>query len=134
MTEAKIEFIIVGDDFPPEEITDILKLTPSKAYKTNEVFMIGPEKNIPRKRTECCWMIETDYTNTIDVEGELRKLYDLIKDKKNELVEISRRFNVENKFCIVINFRNENPIIGIEKDIVKFASDINAWFEFDTYV
>lgn len=134
MSEIKIEFNIVGDEFPHEEVSQILNIIPTIAYYKNEEFMGGPDKTIPMKRKECCWSIESKYTETINVVAEIKKIYDIIKDKKIELQKISKKFEVDYKFTIVIYFGYENPIIGIEREIVKFASDINAEFEFDTYI
>lgn len=134
MSKIKVEFLITGDEFDPNEITKLINIEPIEAYYKNEVFYGGPDKNIPMNRKETSWGIETQYVESIDVQTEIRKLYDILKNKKSELISILGRYNVKYKFVIVIYFRNENPIIGIDREIVKFASDINAEFDFDTYV
>jgi site-specific DNA-adenine methylase len=133
VSEIKVEFNITGDNFPHEEITKILKIVPTDAYYKNEVFFGGPNKDIPMNKKECCWSIETEYTESIDVTAEIQKIYDIIKDKKTELIEISERFSVSYFFMIVIYY-GDNPIMSIKKELIKFASDINAEFYFDTYV
>lgn len=134
MSEIKIEFNITGDSFPHEEITRLLKITPTDAYYKNEVFGGGPNKDVPMNKKECCWSVETEYTESIDVTAEIQKVYNILKDKKIELMEISERFAVNYRFVIVIYYGEDNAIIRIEKELVKFASDINAEFDFDTYV
>lgn len=138
MCRVKIEFIICGDDFQPDEITKILKIEPTEAYYKKEFIKPDDITGEPVKFKECCWTIQSEYENTIFVDGELRKLYNVIKNSKNELLEIAEKFSVSYKFCIVIEIEgkeeNSNPCIGIDKDIVKFAADIGAYFDFDTYV
>ncbi|QUH26493.1 DUF4279 domain-containing protein [Serpentinicella alkaliphila] len=133
MSEVKIEFSIIGDDFFPEEITKLLGIQPTEAYCIDDEFLGGSEKSIPMKRKETCWRIETDYAETIDVEFELRKIYNLIKDKADILKMIQNKFCTTCKFVIVIYF-SDNPILGIDRDIIKFAAEIDAEFQFDTYI
>jgi len=133
MSEVKVEFCIVGDNFVPKEITELLRVFPTVSYCKGDKFMGGPEKNIPMKRKECCWRLETEYINTIDVDSEIRKVYDLLRDKREVFNEIKSRFSVMYKFVIVIYF-DDNPILSIERDIVKFAAEIDASFDFDTYI
>lgn len=134
MSKIKIEFSIIGDNFLPEDITTILNIKPTEAYYKNEDFLGGKENNILMKRKGCAWSLATEYAESLDVVFEIRKLYNILKNKKAELLDISLKFSVSYKFDIVIYIGGDNPIIGIEKEIVKFASDISAEFEFDTYV
>lgn len=133
MADIKIEFCIIGEDFLPDEITKMLNINPTEAYCINDVFMGGSEKNIPMKRKECCWCIETPYVETIDVTVELNKIYNILKNKTNILKEIKNKFSVFCKFTIVIHF-TDNPILILERDIIKFAAEIDAEFDFDTYI
>jgi hypothetical protein len=134
MSKIKVEFNITGNNFPHEEITRILKIIPTTAYYKNEVFFGGPNKDIPMNKKECCWSVETEYTESIDVTAEIQKIYDIIKDKTTELIEISERFSVKYLFMIVIYYGEDNAIVRIGKELIKFASDIDAEFDFDNYV
>lgn len=133
MSDIKIEFLIVGDDFLPDEITKMLNIYPTEAHRINDHFMVGSEKNIPMKRKECSWRIETQYIESIDVTEELNKIYNILKDKTNIFKEIKNKYSVFFKFNIVIHF-TDNPIISLERDIIKFAAEIDAEFDFDTYI
>lgn len=133
MSQIKVEFCILGDCFLPDEITKMLSISPTEAYRKDDIFLGGPDKDIPMTRKECLWRLETEYTESISVDTELRKVYDNLKDKVEILKEIQKRFATMFKIVIVINLV-DNPIIGIEKDIVKFAAEIDAEFDFDTYI
>jgi len=133
MSEVKVEFCIVGDNFVPSEITKLLRICPTEVYCKDDKFLGGQEKNIPMIRKECCWCLETEYIDTIDVDAEIRKVYNILRDKTEVLKEIRNRFSVMYKFIIVIYLDN-NPILSIKRDIVKFAAEIDADFDFDTYI
>lgn len=133
MSNIKIEFCIIGEDFIPEEITKMLNIYPTEAFRNNDEFMGGSEKNIPMKRKECCWCIDTQYVESIDVIVELNKIYNILKDKTHILKEIKNKYSVFFKFDIIIHF-TDNPIISLERDIIKFAAEIDAEIDFDTYI
>lgn len=134
MALVKIEFLIIGDEFPHQTISKMLNINPNIAYQKNDLFLGGGSEKIQMKRQESCWCLETDDTDTIDVQKEIYKIFNKLKDKTNLLNEISLKFSAKFKFVIVIYFRDNNPIITINSELVKFASEINAEFDFDTYV
>ena len=63
----------------------------------------------------------------------MSKLYDVLKDKTDIINDIQKEFSAKCKFIIVM-ILSENPIIMIERKIVKFAAEIDAEFDFDTYI
>ncbi|MBM7616426.1 hypothetical protein JOC73_003009 [Alkaliphilus hydrothermalis] len=71
--------------------------------------MGGPDKQTPLKRKECCWSIQTEYTESIDLSTEMSKLYDVLKDKTDIINDIQKEFSAKCKFIIVM-ILSENPI------------------------
>jgi hypothetical protein len=129
-TNVKLEFIIVGDDFDPEIITDKLLLTPSHYWKNGDKI-----KNKDKLRTYSCWSIGTDYEESLDINNQLEKIISTLKTKKTELGELKKRYELDYRFEFVINVENnEKPAMSLNLDVIEFAYEIKAEFDFDLYV
>lgn len=129
-TNVKVEFIITGEEFNVTEISDLLKLIPSKSWDKGDDI---PGKSI--KRVETIWMIETEYEESLDINEQLSKILDSILDKKLILKEIKTKYSLEYVFAIVINVENnEKPSMYFNHDFIEFASEIKAEFYVDLYI
>lgn len=129
-TNIKVEFRILGDDFPPEIITEKLSIKP------NEVWIKGDKiKNKDFHRKYSCWILSTGYEESLDINNQLKKIYNIIKIKKNKLRQLKKTYELDYQFDIIINIeKKEKPAIYLDLDIIKFANDIEAEFDFDLYI
>ncbi|WP_051272153.1 DUF4279 domain-containing protein [Shimazuella kribbensis] len=126
-TTVMVEFAIFGDDFSPDAVTEKLSTKPTKCWMKGESIR---DMAIVRKETN--WSISTGYEESWDINDQLKKLVELLENKRSDLKELKRIYNLEYKFFIVINVENnEKPAIYLENDMIEFANDIKAWFDFD---
>jgi hypothetical protein len=125
-----VEFIMSGDKLDSNGVTEKLKIKPSKSWKKGEDI-----EGRKIKRIDNCWIINTNYKETYDINEQLFKIVKLLKDKKNILKELTNVYELEYFFEIVINVENnETPAIYFNKEFIKFTNDIEAEFEIDMYI
>lgn len=129
-TNVMVEFIMSGDKLDSNGVTKKLKIKPSKSWKKGEDI-----EGRKIKRIDSCWIINTNYEETYDINEQLFKIVRLLKDKKNILKELKNVYELEYFFEIVINVENnETPAIHFNKEFIEFANDIKSEFEIDMYI
>lgn len=129
-TNILVEFNIIGEDYDIGIITEKLDIEPSEYYKKGD--KIG---NKEMRRKETCWSITSGYEVSLDINNQLEKIVNLIKPKRSTLINLMEQFNLEYKFIIVIRIENNQlPAIFLEREVIEFANDIKAEFDFDMYI
>ncbi|MCT2344555.1 DUF4279 domain-containing protein [Niallia taxi] len=130
-TKVKVYFSLFGDAFPLEEITERLEITPTETYKRGDLI---PKRSIPLYRKETSWDLGTGYQVSLDVNNQLQKIINKLKNKASIITEIKDAYSVECKFFIVVKIEEGNtPGLYLDKEIIKFASSIEAEFDVDLY-
>ena len=76
----------------------------------------------------------TGYQVSFDVNNQLRQIIGKIQNKSSIIKEIKEAYSVECKFFIVVIIEEGNtPALYLDKDIIKFAANIEAEFDVDLY-
>lgn len=128
-TTVKAEFIMVGENFPINEVTQVLQLEPSEAYNR------GDFSKSMKQRLESCWSISTPYESSIDINIQLLKVIEKIKPKQNVLMYLKDQYSLQFMFMIVINIEdNDKPAVYLEVDTIHFSSAIGASINFDYFI
>ncbi|AGK54163.1 DUF4279 domain-containing protein [Bacillus sp. 1NLA3E] len=129
-TQVKVYFSLFGDDFPLDDVTEKLEVTPTDTYKKGD--LIPNRSTVIRKETS--WDLGTGYQVSLDVNDQLKQIIDRLQNKSSIVNEIKEAYSLECKFFIVINIEKGNtPALYLDKDIIKFASSIEAEFDVDLY-
>lgn len=129
-TTVMTEFSIIGEVFTAEDISSRLEIAPSEFYTKGDKI-----KNRDIVRKESAWSISTGYEESVDINIQLNKLISVLKNKKNELLELKRSHDLFYKFFIVIKIeQNQTPAIYLDIDTISFVNDIGAELDFDLYI
>lgn len=132
VTNIKAEFLILSDDFLPDDITEKLSIEPSFKWKVGE--KINSEKH-NRVYKSSGWEISTGYEESLDINEQLNKILYKIHSCHEVLAQLCLVENIECRFCIVVKIENgQTPAMILSRELIKFASEINAEIEFDLYV
>ncbi len=127
-TNIKVEFILMGAEFIPENATNKLNIKPDLVKKRGELLKNG------NTRSTSSWIIETAYQESLDINEQINEVYQKIKDKRNILVDLYNSGLVESRFCIVIKIENgQTPAMTLSREFIDFVHAIRAEIEFDTY-
>lgn len=167
-TTVAAEFVIKGDDFDPQIVTDRLNIIPTKFFRKNTnkkpksfvtdgipesfVRIKDPElkqifKNIneqikdqpvrtdSRPRWFSLWEISTGNEESFDINDQLLKIYNLLKDKVSVLNELRGEYNLSYTIEIIPKIEdNEKPALYLDNYIIDFAHEIKAIIDIDLYI
>ena len=129
-TNMMVELLIKGDNFQAEFITKRLNLKPSKCFSRGDA--IGGKDT---KREFSLWQISTGYEESRDIEKQLSKIFNLMKDKVVQLNEIKNEFNPTIVVGIVASiYDNETPSIFFDRWFINFLNSIHAVIDIDLYI
>jgi hypothetical protein len=129
-TTIDIHFSIEGEDFDPEIMTQKLGITPYLAWKKGNMNILS-RKTFPNS----FWEIHLGEEPSNDIENQLRKIFELLKDKKVILIKIRDEFRVEYTFALVIYIVDQQtPGMFLERWFLDFVNELKAEIDFDTYV
>jgi hypothetical protein len=118
-TNVMVEFIITGDNLKPEIVTETIGISPSGEHRKGD--------NIIGRSSGC--------EESLDINDQLKKVINLLISKKNDLLLLKKTYGLYYKFGIVIRIeQNETPAVYLETDVIEFANNIKAEFDFDLYV
>lgn len=132
-------FNVTGDIFPVEAISDALNIEPTKTYKKGDVVerLDNPNlvstKNLYRKRTD--WTLSTGYQESYDINDQLHVILKSLEGKTEQLKQLKKKYDLQFLFMVVIQVENnESPAMYLQKEIINFASSIQAEIHFDLYI
>ncbi|HBU84372.1 MAG TPA: DUF4279 domain-containing protein [Paenibacillus sp.] len=127
-TEVMAYFSLLGDEFDPNYVTSILKIEPTNtAYK-------GDIINKKHRIKETSWTLGTDYEESLDINHQLTKVVDLLRNKVKEINSIRNENRLSTKFFIVIRIEEgKTPALYLNSDFIEFVNMIHAEIDVDLY-
>ncbi|PFS66651.1 hypothetical protein COK41_06750 [Bacillus cereus] len=132
-------FSATGDIFPLEAITETLSIEPTRTYKKGDVVARRDNpnlvftKNLYRKETD--WTLSTGYQESYDINNQLHVILKSLEEKTEQLKQLKKKYDLEFLFMVVIQVENnESPAMYLQKEIINFASSIQAEIHFDLYI
>ncbi|WP_242263212.1 DUF4279 domain-containing protein [Bacillus cereus group sp. BfR-BA-01511] len=132
-------FSATADIFPVEAITDALSIEPTRTYKKGDVVAkrdnpnLVSTKKLYRKETD--WTLSTGYQQSYDINNQLHVIVKSLGEKTEQLKHLKNKYDLQFLFMIVIQVENnESPAMYLQKDIIDFASSIQAEIHFDLYI
>ncbi|WP_061224955.1 DUF4279 domain-containing protein [Leptospira weilii] len=131
-TQVKVDFSLIGDEFSPEYISQVLSLTPTETYRKGEDFVFG--KTV-LQRKETCWSLATNYEESLDINIQLDKVIVQLEDKIEAIIALMEKYNLITKIFIVIYIKDDqSPAMYFHSEKIDFFQRIRSNVEFDLYV
>ncbi|HDR6310819.1 TPA: DUF4279 domain-containing protein [Bacillus cereus] len=132
-------FSATGDIFPLEAITDALNIEPTRSYKKGDVVARHDNPNLVSTKTlyreETAWTLSTGYQESYDINNQLQDILKSLEGKTEQLKHLKKKYDLQFLFTVVIQVENnESPAMYLQKDIIDFASSIQAEIHFDLYI
>lgn len=128
-----VEFILWSDNLPVDKVINEIGIHYTEKLIKDEIRLIGPQKNIPKVNETSSITYSTGYVKSIDVKRPIEIMYNMLYKHQKAIVKIIEKYNINPKFCIVINL-TDNPIIELSNKFITLASELHAEIEFDTYI
>lgn len=130
--EIMVEFILFSPDFPVEEAYKKIGIEGEPQRLQKASFPTLSNGNYVREK-ECSITYSTGYMETIDVDDPIERIFTMLHDQEEQIIDCINTYQLQSKFCIVINL-TDNPIINLSKKFIDMASRLQAGIEFDSYV
>ncbi|MGP4945610.1 MULTISPECIES: DUF4279 domain-containing protein [Bacillus] len=129
-------FSATGDIFPLEAITEALSIEPTRTYNKGDVVARRDNPNLVSTKTlyrkETNWALSTGYQESYDINNQLYAILKSLEEKTEPLKQLKKKYDLEFLFMVVIQIENnESPAMYLQKNIIDFASSIQAEIHFD---
>lgn len=129
-TNIRASLRIMGDDFDVKKITEILKVCPSETWNKGDLI-----RNTGRKRTYTAWLYNTELMESLNINTSIKEIEKVFFQKVDKIVILQNLYNLDISIDFVIVIENEEiPAIYFEPEFIKFAAEIGAKFDVDTYI
>lgn len=122
-------FRIVGN-FDPDDVTELLQLTPEKTWKIGDLRRNGTKYNFAHWEIGRC----TEYD--VHVENQMRKTISVLQDKIALLNQIRQEYDVRFFLEIVpyMYVDDKNPCLAPSLDIIDFCHATRTEIDIDMYI
>lgn len=132
-------FSAVGDEFPLDTVTIAFGIEPTNTHKKGDVIERSDNPHLVstkiRYRKETDWTLSTGYQESYDINNQLNVILKFLEEKTEQLKYLKEKYGLEFLFMVVIQVENnESPAMYLRKDIIDFASLIQAEIHFDLYI
>lgn len=129
-TVVKSALRIVGDDFTPGQISEVLQMTPSKTWKKGDEI-----RNTGHTYQFSAWIYETDTTEALSLSYLAKELKDVFITKTEQLRALKQALNLEFFIDFVVVIEDcTPPSMHFESEFLSFVVGIGAEIDIDTYV
>ncbi|XKH49497.1 DUF4279 domain-containing protein [Chryseomicrobium palamuruense] len=130
-TETSSYFTLYGDDFPLEEFTEEMGISPTEAYRQGEEFIRGKTKHT---RFETAWDLSIDDVHTNHPEEVIETLVAKLHNSVDIINSYKEKYELKCKLVGVITFKTaQTQGLIISPKLIEFANRVGAPFEFDIY-
>ena len=130
-TQIKVILSIFGDEFLPENLTQLLNISPSKSWIKGD--KVHDRNNLYRK--ESSWDYEIGFVQTLFLDEVYNMLLTVFENNINALKNYITENNLEVKIYIVIEiYDEEKPSIYFERRFLIFLNELNAEVDMDMYM
>lgn len=133
MAELYLTLGIYGSKHSNEEISKILGLDPSEAWKKNDIKFVGP-RGKPKakiKIKEDMWLLKSNLLPEENLESHLDNLFRKLGSKHSQLVRFAKYSEIE--LSIAYYYKGANPGLHISKHYLKAIADYGFSLDLDIY-
>lgn len=128
-TTVRVEFVAVGDEFDPADITKGLGIFPDECWRKGDVIH---DWAIPKPDT--AWCIVTGDEESLDVSVQVDAVLKRIESRKETLLCLRKRLKIEFLFLAVVKVSDgQTPALCFNTRFIHFMNDIGAELHIDLY-
>ena len=125
--EIAIYLTITDFDCDPDEISNLLKLTPTKIYRIGELRI---PQSILRNRTNG-WKLKSSLSQST-IEEQVEHLLEQIRPCYEIITELGKKYEIE--ISCHVHCGVHIPAIHFNNNIIKQLAQLNASIDVDIYV
>ena len=127
LPKIRIDFSLIGDDFDLDLITEKMQIIPTNTRRKEECPVASMAITY--------WCLSTNKETCKAVSYSLNALIEKLKGKEVIIKELCNENNLEVSFNVVVEMEvGDGPEFVLTKEIITFASLLNAEICFDLYI
>src|SRR5574340_1223427 len=124
--EIKVDFLIAGN-FDPEEITNVLGISPTKSWKKGDLIS---GTTIARKFDG--WILSAaERSDSNEVEEHIKPLLTKLLPLKDRIAEVYKEFELEAEINCAVYVTDETPVLYMSAVTLREISELNASVDID---
>jgi hypothetical protein len=132
MTRIKLIFAIFGDLINLEELSDMMKLSPTSCWQKGDLI---PNRKNGLVRKDTCWEYSIGFIETQNFEDVSEQFIKLLKPSIHLIENYVKENNLQTKIDLVVEIVNEEkPSLVIGKNLMELVIRINGEIDIDLYV
>ena len=121
---------IMGDNFDVKRITDVLEVCPSETWNKGDRI-----RKTGKSYTYTAWVYNTEPIESLSIKTSIKQIEEVFRQKADKIVTLQKLYDLDISIDFVIIIENkEEPAIYFEPDFIRFAAEIGARFDIDTYI
>ncbi len=128
-TNIRSYFCVFGDNFPLDEFTQKIAITPTETRTKGELYTIGKTQH---ESYTTSWTYELDDQLTSDPTLQIYELIDIFTNKVNIINHFKKKYNLKCKIAVILVFPETSGLF-INQKLIKFAYDTNSEYDIDIY-
>ena len=129
LSKVRVSFVVSGKDWnSPNDFTSIAKVNPSEVLIKGEKRP-GNRPIVPLSE----WILETDWTESDNIENVIIDLIDPLIYKKKEISNFISRNNLNATIVCSIEIYNERPGLFLSNSTISKIEMLSASIGFDIY-
>ncbi|MEM0942267.1 MAG: DUF4279 domain-containing protein [Bacteroidota bacterium] len=137
-TQIKLILVIFGEYFPLDELTELIKVTPTQSWTKGDKILLHQgliRKNSKnRVRQETVWEFSTGFIKTLDSEDVFLQFEKKFKNKLSVLSQYICKNKLKAVIDIVVEIADEEkPSVHFNKQIIKMCDKLGAEIDIDLY-
>lgn len=127
LPKIKVEFCITGIQLNPEQITQLIGISPSQIWKMEE-----PIQNTLLRRKHNGWCLSSgEYNSDLDLAKLAEPLIQILLPKSEVINKICDEFQLDCELSGVAHIVDKTPIINFTHDILLGLAQLNATLDID---
>lgn len=128
--EIRVEFHLVGNEITPQEITDILGITPSRIFIKGEKRF--PKLNLKPTHKENAWSLRASKDiSSLDINDYIKPVVEILFPIREKLIILCEEKDLYSELSCVIEIIEQSPIMHLEPDLISKIALLQTHIDFD---
>jgi hypothetical protein len=125
--KSKVELRLTGTQFSPEEITNLIGVSPTRVFRMGESIQ---GTKLTWKSNGWCYSLN-DYKDTYDLGEEISVLLDRINVFSKKIIEVCEEKNLFSEISCAVYMKDETPAINLNQQIIAQLNEFKTTIDVD---